>query len=204
MAFKLSEIREILGDAYTDEIAKGLVGLHRSVVDPLMDQLEDAKRDATKYKASAEKLAEVQKELDEAKKGEDWKAKAEKAEKDLKDYKDQVARDAQAAKIKEAYKKLLIDERISEKTLDSVLNATDYSGMKLKEDGTLDGIEDLKKTITEKWGGFVVNTRQRGERVDNPPKGNGGRMTREEIMGIKDASARQKAISENLDLFQKG
>lgn len=176
MGFKIAEIREILGEAYTDDVGKKLVNLHRSVVDPLLDDLDTAKRDATKYKAEADKVPGLQKDLDEAKKGEDWKTKFEKAEKDLKDFKDQVARDAEAEKVKAAYKKLLIEEKISEKTLEAVMNATDYSGMKLKDDGTLDGIEDLKKDIDTRWGGFRINTRQRGERVDNPPKGtdNGG------------------------------
>ncbi len=171
MAFKRQEIREILGEAYTDDIATKLVELHRGVVDPLKDDLDAAKRDATRYKAEAEKVPGLQKDLDEAKKGEDWKAKYEKAEQDLKDYKAQVAQDAETAKIKAAYKKLLTEEKISEKTLDAVMAATDYSKMKLKDDGTLDGIEDLKKDIDTKWGGFKVQTRQRGQQVDNPPAG---------------------------------
>jgi molecular chaperone GrpE (heat shock protein) len=176
MGFKIAEIREILGEAYTDDIGKKLVTLHRSVVDPLLDDLDSAKRDATKYKTEADKVPGLQKDLDEAKKGEDWKTKFEKAEKDLKDYKDQIARDAETAKVKAAYKKLLTEEKISEKSLDAVLNVTDYSKMKLKEDGTLDGIEDLKKDIDTRWGGFKVQTRQRGEKVDTPPAGgnNGG------------------------------
>lgn len=171
MAFTRAELREALGEAYTDDIAGKIIQMHRSVVDPLKDDLDSAKRDATKYKTEAEKVPGLQRDLDEAKKGEDWKAKFEKAEKDLKDYKDQVARDAETAKVKAAYKKLLTDERISEKTLDSILAATDYSGMKLKEDGTLDKIEDLKKDIDSKWGGFKVIQRQRGEKVDTPPAG---------------------------------
>ena len=174
MSFKREEIREILGEAYTDDIASKLISLHRTVVDPIKDQLDDAKRDATKYKAEAEKVPGLQKDLDELKKGEDWKAKYEKADKDLKDYKDQVAREAETAKVKAAYKKLLTEEKISEKTLDSILNATDYSKMKLKEDGSLDEIEDLKKDIDSRWGGFKVAQRQRGEKVDNPPPGNNG------------------------------
>ena len=176
MAFTRAEIREILGEAYTDEIAGKLVSLHRTVVDPIKDQLDDAKRDATKYKAEAEKVPGLQKDLDELKKGEDWKAKYDAEKKAHDDYRAQVAQEATTAKVKAAYKKLLTEEKISEKTLDAVLNATDYSGMKLKEDGTLDGIEDLKKDIDTKWGGFKVQTRQRGEKVDTPPAGgnNGG------------------------------
>ena len=171
MGFKREELREALGEAYTDEIAGKLIALHRSVVDPIKDQLDDAKRDVTKYKAEAEKVPGLQTEISELKKGEDWKAKYEKADKDLKDYKDQVAREAETAKVKAAYKKLLTEEKISEKTLEAVMNATDYSKMKLKEDGTLDGVEDLKKDIDTRWGGFKVTQRQRGEKVDNPPAG---------------------------------
>ena len=173
MAFARSDLREALGEAYTDDIATKLITLHRSVVDPLKDDLDTAKRDATKYKAEAEKLPGVQKELNELKK-DDWKAKYDQEKKAHDDYKAQVAKDAEVAKVKAAYKKLLTEEKISEKTLDSVLAATDYSGMKLKEDGTLDRIEDLKKDIDTKWGGFKVAQRQRGERVDNPPHGNPG------------------------------
>ena len=174
MGFKIAEIREILGEAYTDDIAKKLVNLHRSVVDPLLDDLDTAKRDATKYKTEADKVPGLQKDLDEAKKGEDWKAKYDAEKKAHDDYKAQVARDAETAKAKAAYRKLLTDEKISEKTLEAVMNATDFSKMKLKDDGTLDGIEDLKKDIDSKWGGFRVTQRQRGERVDNPPAGTPG------------------------------
>ena len=174
MSFKREEIREILGEAYTDDIASKLISLHRTVVDPIKDQLDDAKRDATKYKAEAEKVPGLQKDLDELKKGEDWKAKYDAEKKAHDDYRAQVAQEATTAKVKAAYKKLLTEEKISEKTLEAVMNATDYSKMKLKEDGTLDGIEDLKKDIDTRWGGFKVAQRQRGERVDNPPPGGNG------------------------------
>ena len=146
MAFTRSDLRDALGEAYTDDIAKKLIELHRSVVDPIKDDLDSAKRDVTRYKAEAEKLPGVQKELDDFKK-EDWKTKYENEKSAHDAYKTQVARDAETARVKAAYKKLLTEEKISEKTLDSILNATDYSGMKLKEDGTLDKIEDLKKEL---------------------------------------------------------
>ena len=175
MAFTRQELREILGEAHTDEIATKLVNLHRTVVDPLKDQLDSANRSADKWKKEAEKLPDLQEKLKEYEK-DDFKAKYEKEHSDFEAYKGQVAADAQAAKVKAAYRKLLTEEKISEKTLEAVLNATDYSKMKLKEDGTLDGIEDLKKDIDTRWGAFKVVERKRGERVDNPPPGgdNGG------------------------------
>lgn len=171
MSFKREEIREILGEAYTDEIAGKLVSLHRTVVDPLKDQLDDAKRDATKYKTEADKVPGLEQKVKDLEGGEDWKGKYEAEKKAHDDYKAQVAQEATTAKVKAAYKKLLTDEKISDKTLESILNATDYSKMKLKEDGSLDGIEDLKKDIDSKWGGFKVTQRQRGQEVKTPPEG---------------------------------
>lgn len=186
MAFGRTDLREILGEAYTDDIAKKLITLHRGVVDPLKDDLDSEKRAAEKWKADAEKLPGIQKELDDLKK-EDYKALYEKEHGDFETYKGQVAKDAETTKVKAAYKKLLIEEKISEKTLDSILNATDYSKMKLKDDGTLDGIEDLKKDIADKWGGFKITTRQRGQQVETPPPGgdNGGNSTGVRSMASK-------------------
>ena len=173
MAFKRQEIREILGEAYTDDIATKLVELHRGVVDPLKDDLDAANRDATKYKTEAEKVPGLQKDLDEAKKGEDWKDKYEKEHQSFEDYKTKVAQDAEAVKVEAAYKKLLTEEKVSDKAMTLIIAAkkAEFSKMKLKEDGTLDGVEDLKKEINEKYADFRVSQRQRGEQVGNPPAG---------------------------------
>lgn len=173
MGFKIAELREILGEAYTDDIGKKLVAQHRSVVDPLLDDLESAKSDATKYKAEAEKVPGLQKDLDEAKKGEDWKDKYEKEHQSFEDYKTKIAQDAEAVKVEAAYRKLLTEEKVSEKAMTLIIAAkkAEFSKMKLKEDGTLDGAEDLKKEINEKYADFRVSQRQRGEQVGNPPAG---------------------------------
>lgn len=173
MGFKIAELREILGEAYTDDIGKKLVAQHRSVVDPLLDDLESAKRDATKYKAEAEKVPGLKKDLDEAKKGEDWKDKYEKEHQSFEDYKAKIAQDAEAVKVETAYRKLLTEEKVSEKAMTLIIAAkkAEFSKMKLKEDGTLDGAEDLKKEINEKYADFRVSQRQRGEQVGNPPTG---------------------------------
>ena len=58
--FSRADVRSILGDAHTEEMENRLVALHLGVVDPLKDQLQA-------YKADAEKLQAVQKELDDLK-----------------------------------------------------------------------------------------------------------------------------------------
>ena len=169
--FKRETIREILGEAYTDDIAAKLVTAHRSVVDPLLDKVDTLQSDVTKYKTEAAKVPDLQQEIDSLKGGEDWKTKYETEKQAHEDYRNKVAQEATTAKVKAAYRKLLTDEKISDKALEAVLNATDYSKMKLNDDGSLDGVEDLKKDIDAKWGSFKVTTGRRGENVDTPPSG---------------------------------
>ena len=171
MAFKRQELREILGEAYTDDIGTKLVNLHRGVIDPLRDELDTAKNDVARYKTEADKVPDLEKRLKDFEGGEDYKKKYEDEHTAFENYKKQVLQDAQTAKVKAAYRKLLTEEKVSEKALDSILNVTDFGSMKLKDDGTLDGIEELKKTITEKWSGFVVNTGRRGKSAETPPPG---------------------------------
>lgn len=193
-SFRRADLRKILGEAYTDEIGNELVSLHLGVVDPLKDDLE-------KFKADAEKVPALTKEIESLKGGEDWKAKYEKEKADHDAYKAQVAKDADIAKVREAYRSVLIEEKISEQTIDSILNATDFSEMKLTADGKIDNLEQVKKVIDSKWGGFRVSTTPEGARVSNPPRVGKATKTKDEIMAIEDDNERQAAIAENHELF---
>lgn len=178
MAFKRADIRNVLGDNYTDEIANKLIALHVGVADAMKDEIEALKTERDKYKADAEKLAGVQKELDDMKNGEDFKAKYEKERDDFANYKKQVAQEAETEKVKAAYRKLLIAEKINEKRLDVVMRTTDFSKMKLDKDGNLADVDGLKKAINDDWADFKVKTEERGAGAENPPEtDNGGKPT---------------------------
>ena len=181
----------------TDEQISAVMEEHVAVTDALKKQRDD-------YKAEAEKAAELQKQLDGIKGGEDFKDKYEKEHQAFEDFKKKTAEDAEAAKVRAAYRKLLIDEKIGEKRLDTIIKVTDFSKMKLDKDGNLENVEELRKAIGEEWGEFKTTVTTKGADVDKPPHTDNGKMTREEILKIEDTSARQKAIAENLDLFQKG
>ena len=56
--FTREAIRTILGDAHTEDVENALIALHIGVVDQIKDERDQ-------YKAQAEKLPEVQKQLDE-------------------------------------------------------------------------------------------------------------------------------------------
>lgn len=199
MAFGRKWLDEILQneELSAKEKAQKIMDEHITVTNGLKDE-----RDS--YKQEAEKAADIQKELDGIKGGEDFKKKYEDEHEAFENFKKQTAQDAETAKVKAAYRKLLADEGISEKRLDSILKVTDLSKVKLDKDGNLDKIDDLKKAINDEWGEFKTTVTTKGADVDNPPKTANGKMTKEEILKIQDTSARQKAIAENLNLFGKG
>ena len=178
-----------------EEQVKAVMEEHVSVTDAL-------KADWDKYKAEADKAADLQKQLDGIKGGEDWKQKFEDERKAFEDFKKKTADDAEAAKVKAAYRKLLIDEKIGEKRLDSILKVTDFSKIKMDKDGqTLENEADLRKAIGEEWGEFRTTVTEKGATVERPPQIGRATKTKDEIFAIKDTAERQKAIAENHELF---
>ena len=194
MAFSRSFLKTT---GLTDEQITAVIEEHTAVTDAL-------KADRDKYKTEAEKAADLQKQLDGFKGGEDWKQKYEDEHNAFEDFKTKSAQEAETAKVKAAYRKLLLDEKISEKWLDRVMKGVDFSGMKLDRDGNLANVEKLKEAIDKEWGDVKNTVTERGADVDKPIKTGSAKMTKEEILAIKDTTARQNAIANNLELFGKG
>ena len=158
----------------TDDQVNAIVEEHTAVTDALKKQRDDAKAEADKFKADAEKLPDVQKELDTFKNGEDFKAKYDKEHQDFEDYKATIAANETLAKKKAAYRQLLMDENISEKRLDAVIRTTDFEKITLDKDGKLEKVADLKKAIDSEWGDFKVTVHERKPSIATPPSGGSG------------------------------
>ena len=156
----------------TDEQVQAIMEEHTSVTEALKSQRDKFEQDAKKYKEDADKLPGIQKQLDEIRGGEDFQKKYNDEHQAFEDFKKKIEKEAETAKIKAEYRQLLLDEKISEKRVDSVLKLTDFSAMKLDKDGKLTDLEALKKSIGDEWGEFKVSTRERKQNVATPP-GNG-------------------------------
>lgn len=195
MGFGRKWLDEILQDEESTpkEKAQRIMDEHISVTNGLKDE-----RDG--YKAEAEKAVGLQKQLDNIA-SENWQKKYEKEHKDFEDFKSRTESEANTARVKAAYRKLLSEEGISEKRLDSILKVTDLSNMKLDENGNLEGANDLKKSINDEWGEFKTTVTERGATVEKPPHIGKATKTKEEIYAIEDTEERQKAIAENHELF---
>ena len=196
--FTRAEIRNILGEACTEEIENRLVALHLGVVDPLKDDL-------TKYKADAEKLPSVQKQLDDLKAAGDggYKEKYEKEHSAFETFKtDITAKESKAAKEK-AVRAYFESKNITGANLDLAMRgcgeemaALELDGEKIKDTKSLDALVD---------GTYKGLVSKQTVRFDTGARFNGGGkpMTKDEIMQINDRAERRAAIAANMDLFRK-
>ena len=153
----------------TDEQVSSIMEEHTSVTDALKSQRDKAQTDADGLRKKADQVEGLEKQIKDLKSGEDFKAKYDSEHQAFEDYKKQIAAEAEMKNIKAAYRQLLLDERINEKRVDSVLKLTDFSGMKLGEDGKLANVDALKENIGKEWGEFKVQTRERKQTVPTPP-----------------------------------
>ena len=198
----MSLTRKLLkGMGLTDEQVDSIIEMHTDTVDGLKEQVKT-------YKADAEKLPNVQKELDALKAAGDggYKEKYEKEHKAFEDYKADVgAKETRAAKEKavtEYLKSKNVQEgkmKLAMRSMNAEIEAAERDGGKLKNTKAVDELieGDLK--------GLVTTTTEKGApNPANPPKNTGGTMTKDQIMAIKDRDERRAAIAANMNLFEKG
>lgn len=189
MALERKTLREILEDETTDtsgKLKKILDVLHKET-DTLQNQLDE--KDAA--------LAKAEKDRDAANGG---KQAAEKA---LTDYKaQQTQKDAHAAK-EAKFRELLKSAGVLDKYADRVvrLSGEDIDKLELDDKGEVKDAKKLTDILKADWGDFVATTTTTGARVDTPPTNTGSKMTKEQIINIKDASERQAAIAANPEAF---
>lgn len=179
-----------------ENVQDQIISAHTEATDALKEQ-----RDG--YKADAEKLPEVQKELDTLKEqsGDKAQAKYDKLKKEFDDYKEEQQKKETMSKKKSAYKGLLKEAGISANRIDAVLKVSDVDGLEFNEDGEIKDSDKLIENIKKEWAEFIVKSTEKGAQVGNPPANGGKALSREEILKIKDTSERQKAIAENLSAF---
>ena len=181
----------------TDEQVESIIELHLETVNGL-------KTDIDKYKADAEKLPAVQKELDDLKAAGDggYKEKYEKVKKEFDDYKSDVsAKETKTAKEK-AVRAYYESKNITGKSLDIAMrgSAAEIDAVEL-ENGKIKDASALDELISGTFAGLVSKTTVTGAKTDTPPANSGSGKTKEDIFKIKDATERQKAIADNPELF---
>ena len=209
MALTKAQVREILSAAgVTSENMSEAVD---NIIDGHLTSVNALREDIAKYKADAEKLPTVQKELDDMKanSNDDWKEKHDRLKDEFDKYKTDVqAKETKAAK-EAAYRAILKDANLSEKGIEKAVKYADWDKIELGEDGKLKGANDHIKAAREEWAEYVTTTTTTGAKTSTPPANNGGaKLTKAEIYARDEhgryklsTAERQKALAENPELL---
>ena len=178
MAIKRKDIRDILANEEMDSESKT-----KKLLDLIHDEIDTVRDERDQIQAELDKAKTDLTAANNAK---------EKAEKDYNDYKDaQSKKETRTAK-ETAYAKLLKDSGVAEKHHKLILKASDIDSIELDKDGNIKDSEALAKSIKAEYKDYIGDVRQKGASFDRPPDGHGGtKMTKEEIMAIKDTATRQ-------------
>ena len=144
-----------------------------TIIEAHTETTEGLKTDRDKYKADAEKLATVQKELDTLKAAGDggYKEKYEKEHQAFEDYKTaQTAKETRQAKEK-AYTEFLKSVGVSEKRIPSIIKVTDLNAVELEGDKVKDA-EKLTESVKTEWADFIETSNTNGANTNTPPANN--------------------------------
>lgn len=214
MALTKAQVREILsaagvdGDHMKDAVDKIIDG-HLASIDALREEVDTRKAEVEKLKGVQKELDTVKAELDTAKsdletsrKG-SYKEKYETLQKEFDTYKgEQTAKEAKAAK-EAAVRAYYESKGITGKSLDIAMrgSSAEIEALEL-ENGKIKDAAALEALVKGDFSGLVSTTITTGANTATPPANSGGhKMTKDEIMNIKNAGERQRAIAENHALF---
>lgn len=183
------------------------------IINAHLETLNAVKEERDNFRADAERLADVQRQLDEA------KAKIEQAEatetvpkaeyyqlkSEYEEYRNGIeAQQARAAK-ENAFRQLLKAAGVSEARMDAIIRVSDVDGLELDDNGNAVDAEQRTEAIKTEWADFIPTTVVRGAQTANPPAQNHAAIrSKSDIMGIADPTERQTAWAEYLTQIQKG
>jgi pyruvate/oxaloacetate carboxyltransferase len=168
------------------------------------DKVNKASSESEQWKTRAESAEKMLEGLDGKspedilKERDDWKRQAEDSKKD---YEAKIAEHEKDELLKEAFAEI---EFTSESAKKAIME--DISESVSVKNGKLIGFSDLIEEAKKTDANAFVNKQTPPARFTKPNENDPGgdkHATRESILSIKDRSERQKAIAENISLFQQ-
>lgn len=165
------------------------LGVEEKAQDQIMEKhsevVNEIKTERDKFKEDAEKLPEVQKQLDDlkAKQSDGDPTELEKVKKELADktaeyekYKADIEAKETKGKKEEAYRKLLKDAGVGDKYTDIIIKASEkeIDSIAFDKEGNVKDSDKITAGMKDSLANFIVTESKKGADVQTPPAGNGG------------------------------
>lgn len=148
-----------------------------TIIEAHSETVNGLKAERDKYKEQAEKVPDLQKQLEEAKEAatdpNEWQKKYDDEHKAFEDFKAKVEQEKAAADKAKAYRDMLAKAGVDLKRIDAIMRVTDLSEVEM-EGGKLKDPDKLEESAKQEWADFIVKTKTQGAEPANPPKGDGG------------------------------
>lgn len=202
----MSLTRKLLkGMGLTEEQVDTIIEAHTDTVDGLKADLKTAQEGVKNTSALEKKIRELEGDLEAAKK-DGWKDKHDSVKKEFDDYKADIEAEKTRATKENAVRSYFEGKNITGENLELAMRGSRDEVAALELDG--DKIKDTKaldELVSGAFSRLVSTTKTVGANTSTPPANNGGgKMTRDEIVKIKDPAERRAAIRDNFELFEKG
>ena len=155
------------------------LGIEQAKIDEIISAHTEVtnalKADRDSYKEKAEKYDETKTELDKAKSElekvnkDEYKTKYESLEAEFNKYKTDIAEKEVKGKKEEAYKKMLKEIGVNEKSIGAIVKVKDLSSLKLDDKGNIVDVDTLKESEKKDWEGFIIKSEEEGQDPNTPP-----------------------------------
>ena len=155
------------------------LGIEQAKIDEIISEHTEVtnalKADRDNYKEKAEKYDEIKTELDKAKSElekvskDEYKTKYESLEAEFNKYKTDIAEKEVKGKKEEAYKKMLKEIGVNEKSIDAILKVKDLNTIELDDKGNIVDADTLKESEKKDWEGFIIESEVHGQDPSTPP-----------------------------------
>lgn len=210
MALRRSDLKEILSEAGVtaekiDTAVSAIIDRHTATVDKLKDDIAELKTESAKVTELTEKLTKSEADLktaqDALKAAEPYKGKYEQEHADFETFKTETATKETKLKSDAAFTSWLKAQGYSDAGVAKIVK---YGGFtpEFDDGGNITNADSLLQSVSAEWGEYHnSDVKVEGVQTAQPPATKSSGMTKEEIMSIKDTTARQKAIAENPEMF---
>lgn len=145
-----------------------------TIIEAHMDTVNGIKSDRDRYKEAAERVPDLEKQIEEAEKAKDglsnWEQKYKDEHKAFEDYKTSIMHEKSEAEKEKAYRELLAEAGIDPRRIDRIVTwkATDISKVVL-EDGKIKDREQLLESVKDEFSDFIMQTKTVGSEPATPP-----------------------------------